>query len=56
LERQLRRASKGTEKTAASPEDAAESEKQLRFSATRFAAQRQKLGLSAADRSRPGKA
>lgn len=47
LEKQLRQAGR-TNAKAAVPADTADSKLQLRFSATRFAAQRQKLGLSAA--------
>lgn len=49
LERQLRRAAKGTPRTPAKSEDVSSEDRQLRFSATRLASQRKKLGLSAAD-------
>jgi DNA-binding transcriptional regulator YiaG len=50
LERQLKRAKKSaTPSRASSAATASDGEKQLRFSASRFAAQRKKLGLSAAD-------
>lgn len=50
LERELKRAGKAAGRTAAAPTDEAEeSGPQRRFSATRLAAQRRKLGLSAAD-------
>jgi len=52
LERQLKMASKGVQREqtaqATSGSEDEESGRQLRFSASRFAAQRQKLGLSAA--------
>ena len=54
LERQLKALSKGVAKGAAAKRAAAADEeetsgRQLRFSASRFAAQRKKLGISAAD-------
>lgn len=51
LERQLRRATKGAGRSAppAADDDEASDGPQRRFSAKRLAAQRQKLGLSAAD-------
>ncbi|HYE40108.1 MAG TPA: helix-turn-helix transcriptional regulator [Ramlibacter sp.] len=48
LERQLKRVSKGAARAAPEPQ-AEEEGTPRRFSATRLAAQRQKLGLSAAD-------
>ena len=48
LERQLKRANKSTARDAA-PEDDEDQGVSRRFSATRLAAQRRKLGLSAAD-------
>ena len=51
LERQLKRTSKAVAKGGAAPQDdeGEEQSTQRRFSATRLAAQRRKLGLSAAD-------
>lgn len=48
LERQLKRAAKGAPRTTAKPEITSSEDRQLRFSPARFAAQRKKLGLSAA--------
>lgn len=49
LERQLRRVGKAPARAAPAPEGDDEGAQNLRFSAKRFAAQRAKLGLSAAD-------
>jgi len=51
LEKELRRVSKGTTRqaAAATPDDANDSDTKRRFSATRLAAHRAKLGLSAAN-------
>lgn len=50
LERELKRVRKtGGRAPAADADDAQEGGRQLRFSAARFAAQRRKMGLSAAD-------
>lgn len=49
LERELKRASKAVARAGASPAEAEPESPNRRFSATRFAAQRRKLGLSAAD-------
>ncbi|MGV3571710.1 MAG: helix-turn-helix domain-containing protein [Ramlibacter sp.] len=50
LERQLKRVGKGTARAATAPQDDDEGQgSQRRFSPTRLAAQRSKLGLSAAD-------
>ena len=51
LERELKRARKGAGRAApaSASEDSEDDGKHLRFSATRLASQRQKLGLSAAD-------
>ena len=49
LERQLKKANRGAGRAAAPSEDDGEESTSRRFSATRLAAQRQKLGLSAAD-------
>ena len=49
LERQLKRASKGTSRAPAAADEDEEQATARRFSATRLAAQRRKLGLSAAD-------
>ncbi len=49
LERQLKRANKAVAGKGSEPEDDDDQSVSRRFSATRLAAQRQKLGLSAAD-------
>jgi DNA-binding transcriptional regulator YiaG len=49
LERQLKRVGKGSARAAAANEDEDDSGTPRRFSPTRLAAQRRKLGLSAAD-------
>jgi DNA-binding transcriptional regulator YiaG len=49
LERQLKRASRSTGRAAANAGAESEADTHRRFSATRLAAQRRKLGLSAAD-------
>lgn len=49
LERQLKRVGKGNARSAAAPEDDDASGTPRRFSPARLAAQRRKLGLSAAD-------
>jgi DNA-binding transcriptional regulator YiaG len=49
LERQLKRASKATPRAPKSKEAADSGDRQLRFSPVRFASQRKKLGLSAAN-------
>jgi DNA-binding transcriptional regulator YiaG len=49
LERQLKRVGKASGRAAPEPADEGEDSTSRRFSATRLAAQRQKLGLSAAD-------
>jgi DNA-binding transcriptional regulator YiaG len=49
LERQLKRASRSAGRAAPAAKDEDASETSRRFSASRFAAQRRKLGLSAAD-------
>ena len=49
LERQLKRANRSAGRAAATTEDSSEESTSRRFSPTRLAAQRQKLGLSAAD-------
>ncbi len=49
LERELKRVRKGGARAAAAPAADSEDGKQRRFSPTRLAAQRNKLGLSAAD-------
>jgi len=49
LERQLKRATRSSGRASAVPEPGSEESTSRRFSPTRLAAQRQKLGLSAAD-------
>jgi DNA-binding transcriptional regulator YiaG len=49
LERQLKRATRTVGRASAAPEESSEESTSRRFSPTRLAAQRQKLGLSAAD-------
>jgi DNA-binding transcriptional regulator YiaG len=49
LERQLKRVGKSNGRAAAVPEEQGEGDTPRRFSAARLAAQRRKLGLSAAD-------
>jgi DNA-binding transcriptional regulator YiaG len=49
LERQLKKVGKGSARAAPQPEENGEGDTPRRFSATRLAAQRRKLGLSAAD-------
>lgn len=49
LERQLKRVSKGSGRAEPAPQEQGDGETPRRFSATRLAAQRRKLGLSAAD-------
>lgn len=49
LERQVKRVSKGDGRAAAAPQEQGDGETPRRFSAARLAAQRRKLGLSAAD-------
>ena len=49
LERQLKSASRSTGRAAAAAETESDADTHRRFSATRLAAQRRKLGLSAAD-------
>jgi DNA-binding transcriptional regulator YiaG len=49
LERQLKRATKSAGRASASAEESSEESTSRRFSPTRLAAQRNKLGLSAAD-------
>lgn len=49
LERQLRQAIRGASRAELKTDTGGDEDRQLRFSATRFASQRKKLGLSAAD-------